>query len=248
MAEAYGARYVNVHIGSHRGGGVEAGAERLAAGVRRVLAAFDGGRPTTARGEDLPLLVLENGAGGGFGLGATMEELGLIDGALEAGGVPRERIGFCLDTAHLWGAGYPVDRADGVDATLAAFDAAVGVARLRMVHLNDSRSEPGSRTDRHEHIGAGRIGGKGLARMLTHPALAHTAYYLETPGMDEGYDAVNLARALDLAAGRPLAPLPPEAFALTSSRSRSAGPPESGGDVPRPRRSRAPGAPGRADP
>ena len=83
-----------------------------------------------------------------------------------------------------------------------------------MVHLNDSKVERGSRADRHEHLGAGRIGVEGLARILTHPGLAHVAYYLETPGMDEGYDAINLARAWDIAAGRPLDDLPPEALKL----------------------------------
>ena len=70
-----------------------------------------------------------------------------------------------------------------------------------MVHLNDSKSELGSRLDRHEHLGAGRIGVVGLRHLLCHPALAHATYYLETPGMDEGYDAVNVARAYDIAAG-----------------------------------------------
>ena len=92
-----------------------------------------------------------------------------------------------------------------------------------MVHLNDSRSERGSRTDRHEHLGAGRIGPAGLAHVLRHPGLAHAAYILETPGMDEGYDAINLARARALAAGRPLEPLPAGAFQLRgSARARTA--------------------------
>ena len=84
-----------------------------------------------------------------------------------------------------------------MDELVAAFDDAIGLERLVMVHLNDSRSERGSRADRHEHVGAGRIGGEGLARVLTHPDLGHVAYILETPGMDEGYDAVNLDRARD---------------------------------------------------
>jgi hypothetical protein len=70
-------------------------------------------------------------------------------------------------------------------------------------------------------VGAGGIGEVGMAHLLRHPRLAHVAWYLETPGMDEGYDAVNVARALDLAAGRPLAPLPPEAMHLPG-RARSA--------------------------
>jgi deoxyribonuclease-4 len=215
VAETYGARFVNVHIGSHRGEGAEAGAARLAEGMREVQRRLDGAARDVT-------LVLENGSGGGFGLGATIEELVLIDQAAEAAGVDRDRVGFCFDTAHLWGAGYPIDTPAGVDDLLEAFDRALGLGRLRMVHLNDSRSERGSRADRHEHVGAGRIGADGLRRMLEHPGLGAVSYYLETPGMDEGYDEVNVQRVLDIAAGRPLAALPPEAFHVRSSRGRSA--------------------------
>ncbi len=215
VANAYGARLVNVHIGSHRGDGPAAGAERLALGIRSVLEAVDGAAPDV-------LLVLENGSGSGFGLGATLEELRDIDQAIAAAGVDRERYGFCLDTAHLWGAGYPIDTAEGVDTTLAGLDATLGLRRLHMVHLNDSRAEQGSNADRHEHVGGGRIGGAGLARMVLHPRLDHVVYILETPGMEDGYDAINIARVLDLAAGRPLPDLPPAAFRTRSSKSRSA--------------------------
>ena len=131
-------------------------------------------------------------------------------------------MGLCLDTAHLWGAGIRLDRADELDAFLGDLDARVGIGRVAMVHLNDSRSEPGSHTDRHQHIGAGQIGEVGLRNVLCHPSLAGAAFYLETPGMDEGYDAVNLARARDILAGRPLATLPPEALEMRGSRSRTA--------------------------
>jgi deoxyribonuclease-4 len=208
VARAYGSRFVNIHIGSHRGEGTAAGIEHVANGVRAVMDLVDG--------------VLENGSGGGFGLGSSMEELGAIDRAITGAGVDPARYGFCLDTAHLWGAGYPLQTAIGVDGTLDAFDELVGLGRLRMVHLNDSRSDIGSREDRHEHVGAGRIGAEGLARMVTHPALDHVTYYLETPGMDDGYDAINLARARDLALGRALEPLPPAAFHTRSAKGRSA--------------------------
>ena len=165
VGRAYGASFVNVHIGSHRGEGAGAGVERLTAGIVAALARAD-------EGQDDPgdiAIVLENGSGGGFGMGTTVEELAEIDRSARAAGVPPERLAFCLDTAHLWGAGYPIDTAAGVDEVLAAFDEEIGLERLVMVHLNDSRSERGSRADRHEHVGAGRIGGQGLARMLTHP-------------------------------------------------------------------------------
>jgi deoxyribonuclease-4 len=169
------------------------------------------------------VLVLENSAGSGFGLGVDLDELGGIANAIDAHGVPRDRVGFCLDTAHAWGAGVDVGSPAAIDAFLAAFDARIGLDRLVMLHVNDSRAERGSRLDRHEHVGAGRIGARGLGHLLRHPALAHAVAYVETPGMDEGYDAVNVARVRALMAGDPLEPLPPEAFELRgSSRSRTA--------------------------
>lgn len=219
VAPGFAGRFVNVHIGSHRGAGVAAGVARLANGLRLVLREVDDG-PDAAR------IVLENSPGSGFGIGTTVVELAEIAEAASARGVPAARLGFCLDTAHAWAAGIDVGAPDAIDAFLAAFDALIGLDRLVMLHLNDSKSELGSRLDRHEHLGAGQIGVAGLRHLLCHPSLAHATYYLETPGMDEGYDAVNVARAHDIAAGRPLADLPPEAFELRTSGSRT-GPPES---------------------
>jgi hypothetical protein len=79
-----------------------------------------------------------------------------------------------------------------------------------MVHLNDSRSALGSRRDHHTHLGEGKIGRAGLAHFLCHPALSHVVFYLETPETESGYDAINVARLGDLAAGRPLTPGPAE--------------------------------------
>ena len=213
-APAFNGRFVNVHVGSHRGSGVDAGVARLADGVRLVLGAVDDG-PAAA------MLVLENSPGSGFALGTTVTELADIADAAAARGVDPGRLGFCLDTAHAWAAGLDLGDPAAIDAFLAEFDARIGLGRLVMLHLNDSKSELGSRLDRHEHLGAGQIGAVGLRHLLCHPALAHAAYYLETPGMDEGYDAVNIARAFDIAAGRPLATLPPEAMDLPGSRSRT---------------------------
>ncbi len=227
-APAFGARYVNVHIGSHRGEGIEAGIRRVAEGVDRAIRAADDRSRPAADDEPSPdeppaMVVLENSAGSGFGLGVDLDELAGIATAIAACGVPDERVGFCLDVAHAWGAGIDMRSPAAIDAFLAAFDARIGLRRLVMVHLNDSRSELGSRLDRHEHVGAGRIGAAGMAHLLRHPGLAHATYLLETPGMDEGYDAVNIARARALAAGEPLDELPPEAFHLRgSSRARSA--------------------------
>lgn len=214
-APGFGAAFVNVHAGSHRGAGLEAGIERLAQATARVLEAAPAG-PGAA------LLVIESSAGGGGGIGTSVEELERILEAIAAHSVPAERVGICLDTAHLWAAGSDVGTAEGVDAIVDEVARRIGLDRLAMIHLNDSKAARGSRVDRHQHLGAGEMGpGEGLARLLTHPALGRVAFYLETPGMDEGFDAVNVARARDLAAGRPLAKLPAKALDLAGSRART---------------------------
>ena len=213
-APGFAARFVNVHAGSHRGAGPVAGAARIAEGVSAVLGRVDAA--------ETPMLVIENSAGGGDTMGSSVEELADIAEAIATCNVPSRRVGFCIDAAHAWGAGYRISEPDEVDALIDRFDALIGLDRLAMVHLNDTRSGLGSRTDRHEHVGAGQIGPEGLRRLLMHPRLGGATYYLETPGMDEGYDAVNVARALELAAGRALDPLPPEAFALRRGGARSA--------------------------
>jgi deoxyribonuclease-4 len=222
-APTFGARFVNVHIGSHLGLGVAAGIERLAEGIQRTLRAADqppehGEATTDPAPTPAPtMLVLENSAGSGGGLGTSVAELAAIAAAISALGIGDERIGFCLDTAHAWGAGIDVGTPSAIDDLVAAFDDRIGLRRLIMVHLNDSRSERGSRTDRHEHLGAGRIGPAGLAHVLCHPGLRHATFVLETPGMDEGYDAINMRRARALAAGVPMEPLPDGAFQLRGS-------------------------------
>ncbi len=246
VAPGFGARFVNVHVGSHKGAGVDFGVARVADAVVRVLERADAiaasraeDRPCAAEapgadaapiadgGQDLggPLLVLENSAGSGGGLGVTVEELERILDAAAGRGIAANRLALCLDTAHLWAAGYDLATPEGVDDLVDEVARRIGLDRVAMVHLNDSKVARGSALDRHEHLGAGQMGaGTGLARLLTHPGLPHVAYYLETPGMDAGYDAVNVARAGDLAAGLPLATLPPEAFELRGARARTPAP------------------------
>ncbi|MEA2545626.1 MAG: deoxyribonuclease [Chloroflexota bacterium] len=224
-APGLGARHVNVHIGSHRGNGLETGIERLADGIVRTLERAAEGAEEDGTGEPAqsPTLLLENSSGGGWGLGVSVLELAQIAEAIDGRGVSRDRLGFCLDTAHAWGAGIDLSDPLAIDTLLEEFQRRIGLDRLAVIHLNDSKSALGSRIDRHEHVGAGQIGETGMAHILRHPLLAHVAYILETPGMDEGYDAINIARAVALARGEPLAPLPPGALTLRGSRSRSAG-------------------------
>ena len=213
-APGFAGRFVNVHVGSHRGAGVAAGTQRLADGLALVLGEVE-------EAPDGAMVVLENSAGSGFAIGMDVAGLTDIADAIGARGIPGRRVGFCIDTAHAWAAGIDLSDPGAIDAFLSDFDERIGLDRLVMFHLNDSKSELGSRLDRHEHLGAGRIGATGLRHLLRHPALAHAVYYLETPGMDEGYDAINLARAYDIAAGRPLADLPPGAMTLRGSRART---------------------------
>jgi deoxyribonuclease-4 len=239
-ARWFGARIVNIHIGSHRGAGVEAGIARLVDGLTRALAMEASTASSMAGG--LPIVTLENSAGGGGGLGVDVTELAAIARALDDAGVPRERVGFCLDTAHLWGAGVDVAEPAAVDQLVRDFADTIGVDRLPLIHLNDTKAERASRMDRHEHLGAGRIGRDGLAAFLAHPLLAGTMYVIETPGMEEGYDAINVARARAIAGGQPLAPLPEGALTLRGSRARAATPPGSTSS-PSGRRRRSVGSP-----
>jgi deoxyribonuclease-4 len=210
-APEFAARFVNVHVGSHRGSGRDTGVKRLIDGLERATDGLPGGADSGA-----PTIVLENSSGGGFAIGATIEELAMVLDAAAARGID-DRLGVCLDSAHLWGADYDVSDPAVIDDLLATFDRLIGLRRLAMVHLNDSESAKGSRHDRHAHLGEGRIGRDGLAHLLCHPALDHVAFYLETPRMEDGYDAVNVARLADLAAGRPLTPGPEvEATASTA--------------------------------
>ena len=219
-APRYGARIVNTHIGSHRGEGHAAGLRRLTAGIEQILDSAPSG----------VTLALENSAGGGDNLGSTLEGLAEI---LEGVRIGTEQLAFCLDTAHLWGAGYDISTADGADALLRRFDELIGLRRLVLVHLNDSRSLLGSRGDRHEHLGAGSIGPAGLSALLRDPRLSAATFVMETPGVEEGYDAVNMRRARLLYAGMTDLPqLPPKAFRLNRRATRGQPPLKRAGVVP----------------
>ncbi|MGZ8563137.1 MAG: deoxyribonuclease IV [Candidatus Limnocylindria bacterium] len=209
-APSYGASLVNTHIGSHRGGGRDAGLGRISSVVREVL----GDTPLGVR------LVLENSAGSGDALGSRIEELAAI---LDAVGGSAEQLAFCLDTAHLWGAGYDISTPEGAAAVLDRFDELIGLDRLALMHLNDSKSALGSRGDRHEHLGAGTIGAIGLAAFLRDPRLpGRTTLIMETPGEEKGYDAVNMRRGWQLHGGADALPtLSPTALRLTRNSTRA---------------------------
>lgn len=183
-----GVPYVVLHPGSHGGDGVEAGLARLVAGMDRVL----------ERGYDDLTLLIETTAGQGTGLGSTFEELGYIR---RQSRFP-ERLGVCVDTCHIFAAGYDLRTEDAYQATISALDRHVGLARVKFFHLNDSKKELGSRVDRHEHIGRGRIGLDGFRNLVNDPRFTGLPMTLETPkGDDLAEDRQNLAILRELVHG-----------------------------------------------
>ncbi len=179
--EALDVPYLVLHPGSHVGSGEETGLARVAQGLGEVHAATPGFRTH---------ILLETTAGQGTNLGYTFEQLAwLVERAPEG-----ERLGVCLDTCHVFAAGYELRTVEGYEATMEEFDRAVGLARLEAIHLNDSKGDLGGRKDRHEHIGQGRIGLEGFRNLLNDPRLAGLPGLLETPkGDDLREDRENLA-------------------------------------------------------
>jgi len=165
--EAVPGNLYNFHPGSHVGQGAETGVALVAETLDAVL-----------RPEQTTTVLLETMSGKGSEVGGTFEELRAIIDRTALG----DRLGVCLDTCHVWDAGYDIVR--DLDGVLRRFDAAVGLDRLRAIHLNDSKNPLGSRKDRHEKLGLGHIGLDALARVVNHPLLRHLPFYLETPQDD----------------------------------------------------------------
>ena len=160
----------NFHPGSHLKQGCKKAADQIAAVLNRSLS---DGQTTT--------VLLETMAGKGTEVGQTFEEIrGILD-QIEK----KDKIGVCLDTCHVWDAGY--DIVNDLDGVLQEFDRVIGLDRLKAVHLNDSKNPIGSHKDRHEKIGFGMIGKDALLRVVTHPFLQNRPFILETPNDEDGY-------------------------------------------------------------
>jgi len=179
--EALGIPYLVLHPGSHVGTGEEEGLRRVAKALGEVHAACPGFRTQ---------ILLETTAGQGTNLGYTFEQLAwLLENTPEG-----DRLGVCLDTCHVFAAGYELRTPEGYEATMEAFDRTVGLDRLKALHLNDSRHDLGSHKDRHAHIGQGFIGLEGFRNVLNDPRLEGLPGLLETPkSPDLHEDAENLA-------------------------------------------------------
>ncbi|HZL57848.1 MAG TPA: deoxyribonuclease IV [Bryobacteraceae bacterium] len=156
------------------------------------LAAFVLGLAEAARGFHAPGLtvLLENTVGGGGQIGSRFEELRTIRDL--AAGETDLPIGYCLDTCHLLAAGFDVASAAGLKETVAAVDRTLGLGLIKVIHANDSKGGLGSRLDRHENIGQGRIGEAGFRRILTCAELRDKPFILETPVDEEGDDMKNV--------------------------------------------------------
>jgi deoxyribonuclease-4 len=179
-AETLGIPFLVTHPGSHLGHGVEAGLERFVQGTDRAIA--------LSRTSSV-LVLIETTAGQGTNLGSAFEEIAFILGRSHHG----DRLGVCLDTCHCFASGYDLRTPEVYEETVRRFDRTIGLKRLRFLHLNDSKGGLGSRLDRHEHIGKGKIGLAGFQLLLNDLRIREHPMVLETPkGKDLKEDKKNL--------------------------------------------------------
>src|SRR5712692_3545593 len=214
-AASLGADFLVAHPGSSRGGDSVQAIRDIAQGLRQA-----------ARGIKLGGLrvLMENTAGMGSALGSRFEELrAILDAASDL------EMGVCLDTAHTFEAGYDITSEAGLARTLMAIERTVGLERVFVVHVNDSKTPLGSRVDRHEHIGKGKIGLAAFRRILNHPSLAQSgarglpgrAFILETPIDRPGDDRRNVRTLWSLVGVTPKqAPRAQDGFSMRKSKSK----------------------------
>ncbi len=183
-ASELGVPYVVTHLGSHLGYGKMEGFKRIVKAVTNSLSSV----------ENDAILLLENTAGTKNSMGSAFEDIAQILSKIKT----RERIGVCFDTSHAFAAGYDLVSQGAVQYTLQRFDEVVGSDAMKLVHLNDSKGALGSKVDRHEHIGMGRIGERGF-RSILQSRLGQLPLILETPIDDRRNDMENLEKVRELA-------------------------------------------------
>jgi len=179
--------FVVLHPGAHLGEGEDKGIEKIALSINKIF----------AQTSDIQIrLLLETTAGQGSGLGHTFEQLASIMEKIEN----KNRIGICLDTSHVFAAGYDIRTPESYRKVIDAFDTIVGLENLYVIHLNDSKKELGSRVDRHEHIGNGYIGIKAFELLMTDMRFENVPKIIETPKQKDGTDTdkMNLNRLRSL--------------------------------------------------
>ena len=190
---ALGADYVVVHPGARGDVSMEHAISTIIESVKQAARRVPMGKMQ---------ILIENTAGMGSAVGSRLEEVGAIVRGLNAIGA-----GACLDTAHLFAAGYDIKSAEGLEQTIDTIDRTIGLDRVPVLHVNDSKVALGGKVDRHDHIGRGKIGAEAFTRILRHPrlgsmppeGLAGRAFLLETPIEDPGDDRKNVAQLWELA-------------------------------------------------
>lgn len=181
-----GAQYLVIHPGRYSTGDFETG-------IKNIIAAINFAFSKVPSGGNEEMLLLENLAGGKTDIGWRFEELRrIIDNIKE-----KKRIGVCLDTCHLFAAGYEISK-NGFDKTINEFDEIVGLNYLKLLHFNDSKNILGSKIDRHTHIGAGDIGLEGFKAVVNHPKIKNLPGILETPRANLSDDLKNIKKLRDL--------------------------------------------------
>ena len=194
-AAAIGAEYLVVHPGSYRGTSIDQGIATFVDGLYKAAAGF--------RSRSVTVL-LENTAGAGSHLGSRFEELRDIrDLAAEVTSLP---VGYCLDTCHLFTAGFEISTPSGLRKTIRHAEELLGIANVHLIHANDSKAPFGSHVDRHAKIGQGQIGSEPFRRILAHAKLRGKAFISETPVEEDGDDRRNLETLKSLAPGRGIRP------------------------------------------
>jgi deoxyribonuclease IV len=185
-----GVPYLVSHPGAHMGEGPDAGIARIAEAINRIHLALPDGES---------MILLETTAGQGTVVGRSFEELAAIIDQVD----DKDRIGVCFDTCHAFAAGYEIRTPEGYTETMQAFDEIIGLDRLKVFHLNDSKNPLGSRKDRHDHIGEGEIGLDAFANIMNDPRFAGRPGILETPKKEDGdgEDARNMAALRALVRG-----------------------------------------------
>jgi deoxyribonuclease IV len=180
-----GIPYLVAHLGSHKGAGDKKGIEKLVKAFTKAVS-------------DTPddvMILLENTAGQKNSVGSDFEQLALILSQLK----PAKRFGICFDTCHAFAAGYDMRTEQNVTETFEKFDRAIGLEHIKILHLNDSKGELGCNIDRHEHIGLGHIGEKGLGTVIKFFNSKKIPIILETPIDERRDDIGNLKKVKELA-------------------------------------------------
>ena len=181
--------WVVTHMGAHLNEGEDEAIQRLIDSLKKILDDTDGHSAGVA---------LETTAGQGTGLGWRFEQIGKV---LEGVG-ENPRIGVCLDTCHIFVAGYDLRTPETYEATIQEFDRNIGLSKLKVIHANDAKKALGSKVDRHEHLGQGEIGPDAFIRLVQDPRISHVPIIVETPESETMHE-VNVGRLKKMLAGDP---------------------------------------------